>query len=108
MNGSVPSEDQSEGRVEVCRGGVFGTVCDRYWNDLNARVVCHKLGFSGKGKLALVPSCLACNMFLWPYSIFQITLPSGEHSQTDCMARPLTLLKYIWTRFFVEEMRRLY
>ncbi len=49
MNGSVPSEGQSEGRVEVCRGGVFGTVCDRYWNDLNARVVCHRLGFSGKG-----------------------------------------------------------
>ncbi len=49
MNGSVPSEGQSEGRVEVCRRGVFGTVCDRYWNDLNARVVCHRLGFSGKG-----------------------------------------------------------
>ncbi|XP_064384592.1 deleted in malignant brain tumors 1 protein-like isoform X4 [Halichondria panicea] len=53
MNGSVPSEGQSEGRVEVCRGGVFGTVCDRYWNDLNARVVCHRLGFSGKDHAAI-------------------------------------------------------
>ena len=46
--GSSALED-GEGRLEVCNQGVWQTVCDHFFDVLEANVVCQELGFPSGG-----------------------------------------------------------
>ena len=39
----------SEGRLEVCVNGVWGTVCDLQFGTKDAHVACSQLGYGGEG-----------------------------------------------------------
>ena len=51
MNGSTPTIGQAEGRVEICYGNLYRTICDDYWDVEDAQVICRQLNFTGTGKL---------------------------------------------------------
>ena len=38
-----------EGRLEVCLNGVWGTVCNHGWDDMEATVACRQLGHVSAG-----------------------------------------------------------
>ena len=45
INGSV----ENEGRVEMCYGNMWGTICDEHWDIMDANVVCRQLGYQSTG-----------------------------------------------------------
>lgn len=49
----VGGMDNFEGRLEICFGGIWGTVCDNSWDDRDAVVVCRQLGLNTTGAQAL-------------------------------------------------------
>ena len=50
----VGGELESEGTIQLCRDEVWGTVCDDFWDSVDADIVCRQLGFGGDGKAAKV------------------------------------------------------
>ena len=41
----VDGRQETEGKVEILHNGIYGTICDENFDDVDAQVVCRMLGF---------------------------------------------------------------
>ena len=105
----VEGSSALEGRVEICKNNVWGTVChDNWWNRLSARVVCRQLGYSIGGMyyiatvLAIHRTITHCMSGICPTQIvvqlsFPVTRLLSMHTYGSCsiqVARPS--LNYVY------------
>ena len=49
----VGSNSAFAGRIELCVGYIWTTVCADFWDDQDASVVCRQLGYSPYGMLLI-------------------------------------------------------
>ena len=76
-----------EGRVEICLNNTYGTVCDDFWDMLDASVVCKQLGYS--------PGAMHMSSFFGSgsenQSIFldNVVCQGTESSLLECVTNPI-------------------
>ena len=56
-----------EGRVEICYNNNWITVCDDFFDENSAKVVCRQLGFGDPGSWYKGPLCEECSLDILPW-----------------------------------------
>ena len=70
-----------EGKVEVLYQGIWGTICDDGWDDIDATVVCRELGFLN-GTATGHSQFVADSIPVW---LHQVSCFGNESKLSHCM-----------------------
>ena len=55
----ISGQSSSEGTVQICAFGYWGTICRNSWDSREADVVCNQLGYPALGKVLISLNWLA-------------------------------------------------
>ncbi|CAI8054869.1 Fibrillin-1, partial [Geodia barretti] len=86
LNGSHISTEFTEGTVLVCFNNVYGTVCDDYWDELEAAVVCRQLGLTSSGNSISIGRAAFGEGSNYLILLDQLMCTGNENSLLDCAA----------------------
>ncbi|XP_046542990.1 deleted in malignant brain tumors 1 protein-like isoform X1 [Haliotis rubra] len=76
----------TEGRVEVYYNGSWGTVCDDYWSNMDAQVVCRMLGLPADGAMPRLQSFFGQGHL--PTILDDVKCDGSELSLGECTHAP--------------------
>ena len=80
----VDGRDRFEGRVELCIGGTWGTVCqDVFWDDADAQVICRQVGYTNPRE-ALAVTAVDYGTGTGPIYLNGLNCTGNETLITDC------------------------
>ena len=96
----VDGTNRHEGRVEVCNGGAWGTVCDDFWSFQDGRVVCMQLGLGGgkRNSYTCMHACTINALDCTEYCYQLLTAPpTHTHTQSQVLLAMPSLDKELET-----------
>lgn len=78
----VGGQSELEGRVEICLDETWGTICDNFWSNLDAAVVCFQLGLGRSDATAFQESRFGAGT--GPIYLDRFFCRGSETSITNC------------------------
>ena len=81
----VGGSDPFEGRVEICIGDAWGTLCqDVYWDDPDAQVICKQVGYTNPREALAVGAVDRFGIGTGPIFLNGLSCSGNETRITDC------------------------
>lgn len=81
----VGGRNASEGRVEITRNGIWGTICDDSWDIQDANVACRQLGYE-RATAAISNAFFGAGT--GPIYLDDVTCFGSETTLSECFASP--------------------
>ena len=92
----------TEGRLEICLEGQWGSICANYWDSLDAQVACRQLGYAPTGNYYSCTFIISIHVTL----VFFLDIQDPHLSHT--MGTLINLVLFILMMSIVLVLRLLY